>query len=1799
MMGPSQPEFTSYEAPGATDMVDLSTGDFSYSLPVIDIPGPERSFSLPLIYKAGIQLEQEASWVGLGWSLNPGAIARSVNGYADDANNEQVQTTFNKSIDRGWAGGLPGVLDLGWNSISGHSGTVSLLGLSASGSWDNNGINSVNVIGIVYKGGSISADPAQIASSVLTIASMGVSGAALGNNVGLQLGNSLSMGVVMGAAGIGRMGGVAGFNNLPTREVERHTFYDNYWNYYNNNTTENAYGSLYFGKMSSNTFADPNPQDYTNKSQGPDIYNSSSVTSPRKAPLFKYKRTVGKTGNYVYETAADVYQDGTNRIDPIRAVKTTTIDGTYYKDSGRRSISIAHDYFNVMGEGISGAIRPYRLEVGSVAYPKLGVNTNDANVINHYKHMVVPFLDDYKVGFRYENSLSNGYTAHRYTPPTNSQAAGFTIDPTNGALTITDPALFSSRTGSPRKGLYNSSIATNQTNRRFVQGKEVTWYSNSEIIKLYGSSSNGADNGFLEFEHPTATGGIEYGANNPFRKNLPSNGIGAFAVTAEDGTTYHYSLPVYHYQTYSESNEVQTSQTIGGLGKSTRRVGQPLGSDWTGTASTNPSGAYATTWLLTAITSADYIDRNKSGTVDAEDWGGWVKFEYGKFSAQYKWRQPYIGNSYSDDTTIINNTAFTEGYRQTYYLNTIATRSHTALFVKSVRQDGRGHFRSGVTATSSNLGIDERSPASALRLDEIILLDNTTLNKLRTADAIRTSNDPTPVPALTNATSAQFGPYSDSPMNGSGDDINSVLDVHDLDGDSRIRQFVEANALKRIRFNYGYDLCRGAPNSFSCISNDLTSLPPMDEANISTNRGGKLTLKSVSFFGPTVNKTVTKITPDFVFGYEKAQLGVEATNPSYGKERWDAFGMYLASGKFDVISHKPQRGDYPAPWNLTQITTPLGGVTEIAYERDEYAHVSEFGTTKVHLRSGNCSPTFQVSYDNPLGGSLTSVLKANQYIYLTGSAKYSAGPQGSPSSQAYSPGTILNKQYLHSPFTVTAVANSEITLSPNPSPSLEKGYPCQYESSTYDIVVPVNVVGGDIRVASLTTKEGNSSYQVRYKYTNPASSTSDESWFNSSGVLAQEPSFLNRFDHPVYGTFDYPTTPVLYGRVSVLRGLFRGNSDDDYDTREVYSFFTPSTNMITDKAPQWSIVTNSSSAIPVAVADNQTTVDVGKIGRPQKIEIYNKRGEQEISTSFTYASTIANPDGLANQGHYTEGVLNNERVQGEYRINRSTKEYVPAIMVGSRNTRNGVTSTTNNVLYDFYTGQVLETAFTNSLGKTYHSRTVPAYTLPGNEGMGAKGDNPANKHMLAQQGAAYTYVEVPGGPAYDPLNFLNPQTVHVLSAGVQTWQQTWNNYREANTTGAYQDVAGQVPVWRQAAAYVWKSPDLALDGSFKNFVPFVWSGTQDARWLKAGENVRYDHYSHALESRNVNGSYTTQKTGYKQTQLIAAATNARYTELAYSGAEDQQVVSGATHFGGEVLAGGTPDPDKLLAHTGFYSNKLTLNQKGFIYRAQAGRDIDLNKTYRVSAWVNTNGPNGKLYAEQNGTRIAEVSRSSATTKKAGPWYLLSLLVKVPATANGQVIEFGCVNEGEFPANFDDFRVAPLTATVASRVYDPRTNNLLYSLDNDNLFTHYEYTTTGRLKKIYRETLDRPGDNSLTEKVVKEYDFNYARFLFPTWVTTAYRCQTDAQGNNTGYEERLVTDVNPLNNPPASSKWELNSKPSFATCMNCPPSGTVLSSGCDAQSQQDGSTVYYSYNVVADGNCGVYVDYGGMSNSGCY
>ncbi len=65
--------------------VDPFTGQFTYSTPVVVVPGPAGSgITVNLSYTSGVRPEDEASWVGYGWSLDLPVISREKRGLPDD-----------------------------------------------------------------------------------------------------------------------------------------------------------------------------------------------------------------------------------------------------------------------------------------------------------------------------------------------------------------------------------------------------------------------------------------------------------------------------------------------------------------------------------------------------------------------------------------------------------------------------------------------------------------------------------------------------------------------------------------------------------------------------------------------------------------------------------------------------------------------------------------------------------------------------------------------------------------------------------------------------------------------------------------------------------------------------------------------------------------------------------------------------------------------------------------------------------------------------------------------------------------------------------------------------------------------------------------------------------------------------------------------------------------------------------------------------------------------------------------------------------------------------------------------------------------------------------------------------------------------------------------------------------------------------------------------------------------------------------------------------------------------------------
>ena len=93
--GPAPPEVQSFEAVGSTQMVDLFSGDFTYNIPLIEIPGANGGYPINLFYNSVTNAEEEATMVGLGWNLGIGALTNQVRGLPDAFNGDRIRRKLN------------------------------------------------------------------------------------------------------------------------------------------------------------------------------------------------------------------------------------------------------------------------------------------------------------------------------------------------------------------------------------------------------------------------------------------------------------------------------------------------------------------------------------------------------------------------------------------------------------------------------------------------------------------------------------------------------------------------------------------------------------------------------------------------------------------------------------------------------------------------------------------------------------------------------------------------------------------------------------------------------------------------------------------------------------------------------------------------------------------------------------------------------------------------------------------------------------------------------------------------------------------------------------------------------------------------------------------------------------------------------------------------------------------------------------------------------------------------------------------------------------------------------------------------------------------------------------------------------------------------------------------------------------------------------------------------------------------------------------------------------------------------
>ncbi|MEL6867773.1 MAG: hypothetical protein AAFP19_25330, partial [Bacteroidota bacterium] len=283
---------------------------------------------------------------------------------------------------------------------------------------------------------------------------------------------------------------------------------------------------------------------------------------------------------------------------------------------------------------------------------------------------------------------------------------------------------------------------------------------------------------------------------------------------------------------------------------------------------------------------------------------------------------------------------------------------------------------------------------------------------------------------------------------------------------------------------------------------------------------------------------------------------------------------------------------------------------------------------------------------------------------------------------------------------------------------------------------------------------------------------------------------------------------------------------------------------------------------------------------------------------------------------------------------------------------------------------------------------------------------------------------------------------------------------------------------------------------------FIFNGQTDVNlWREQMEYTLFDERGTALEKKYLGDRYEAAIYGYDDRYLIAAVSDAKYTECAFSGAEDP---IDATRFGGEVSRQALTilNTDSTYIHTGVKSILASQHQYAFQYKTTID-GLDANRKYVAKVWVYDNGNNdAQLHYYFNSNSSGDLNGSGSGGSStitggtvdvntgriltAGNWHLLSITISIPGyLAGSDELVIQARNTGSNAAYFDDFRFHPINSIMVSYVYEPWSFLPEYVLGPENIYDRTEYDAIGQRHRTYRETVDG-------EKVLTEQTFNYLR-----------------------------------------------------------------------------------------------------------
>ncbi|MFA6152610.1 MAG: hypothetical protein WC716_14900 [Chitinophagaceae bacterium] len=953
--GPSQPEVQSFEPVGTTDMVDMFSGDFNYNIPLMDVEG----YPINIFYHSGVGIEQEASWVGLGWNINPGEINRSIRGLPDDFNGETVEKTLNIKNEVDFRIGVGGDVAL---ELFGKDLKELGLKLSLGG--------SLYVAHNNYRG--LSSGVSTTVGLSCPVGSLGI-----GLGVGTQSGAdkdlfaSLRTPSIIDKASLGvSVNAGVGYNSragLKDISIGVSAYVENSRTYKRNEKDTKTATKTSQNGMSASTTIPIGVQNYV------PVISNKMVQKGFQLQLKAGFSAVGVTTSCFlegmrseaeYEKDASknaygyLYLQNSHKEDILDFSREK--DGVYNKTLQNLPAStLNYDIFSVNGHGAGGMFRPFRNDIGTIYDPYVSPEPASNNK-SIQSEVGVPGPDYAEGGTDFTYMLtrnqSGPWVYQKFSPKGNGNLFENVFFKQAGELTYNqqqevgqifndeiqyigeDLSSLNSKgknsygslptRGDGYKMFWNGGLfdrSSRATNISFQTAEQIMRIPDMDMAKKIVSYSSTTADPAYQFYNPKLIKYDRYYTNGtgPQHKAKPHH-ISEFTQTMPDGRRYVYGIPamnnVSKEVTFAINERSGVDLNTGYVTYNSRQnsVSDTSGRDNFYSSTVTPGSAHS--YLLTSLLSNDYVDILGDGPSD-DDLGTFVKYNYELKCDDYRWKTPYPANTaqynpgyWSDKEDGKGN--YLIGSRQQWYVRSMETKNYVAEFYTSPRVDGKG-----------------------------------------VKDAILTDAN-TKLPDIYKSAAAQYEDYSYKL------DSIKLYNKHD--------RYLNSNAatpVKTVIFGYSYNLCKNTPNSFQ------SALPGA--------KYGKLTLERIYIkYG---NSQKNLLSP-YVFEYK-------GQNPNYNFAAKDRWGNYkkVVSGVHnyefpyteqpDVLTGDnsvEEQNNLLSSWNLTDIKLPSGGKIHVDYESDDYSFVQDKRAMQMMKVVGVGSSEKMV----PQGNLYADKDNINDYIYF-------------------------------------------------------------------------------------------------------------------------------------------------------------------------------------------------------------------------------------------------------------------------------------------------------------------------------------------------------------------------------------------------------------------------------------------------------------------------------------------------------------------------------------------------------------------------------------------------------------------------------------------------------------------------------------------------------------------------------------------------------------------------------------------------------------------------------------------------